>query len=250
MQPLLLKPSEPSFARREGKAQLLLDTTGQGEVTDGGNFDPGGSVKERMRALTGFVCVLMATALAGARSGSPVHETQGTCADGLTLPADAGIRLAVFARPAEVNFVGTDAREIRVTCKLDDADSASRVRIRYRGGDGKGELVIKGGPDNNVRITIEMPHQTHLHVRVPAGAVHIKDVAGDKDIDVHAGELTISGVNPGAYRSVDAEVEIGEVRAKEFSVDKGGFFRSFKRSSAEGLYRLDAHIITGSIQLN
>ena len=203
-----------------------------------------------MKALAGLVCVLMATATAAARGEDRIRDAQGTCADGLTVPADAGMRLAVFARPAEVNLVGTDTREIRVTCKLDDEDRANRVRIRYYGGDGKGELAIKGGPNNNVRITIEMPHQTHLHVRVPAGAVHIKDVAGDKDIDVHAGELTISCVNPGEYRSVDAEVEIGEVRAREFSVDKGGFFRSFKRFSSEGLYRLDAHIITGSIQLN
>ena len=203
-----------------------------------------------MRALAGFICVLLATAAGAARGEGQARDLQATCADGLTVPADAGMRLAVFARPAEVNLVGTDTREIRVTCKLDDEDRAKHVRIRYRGGDGKGELQIKGGPDNNVRITIEIPHQTHLHVRVPAGAIHIKDVAGDKDVDVHAGELTISGVNPGEYRSVDAEVEIGEVRAKEFSVAKGGFFRSFKRSSAEGLYRLDAHIITGSIQLN
>ena len=202
-----------------------------------------------MRSLAGFICVLLATA-ATTRGEGQIRDVQTTCADGLTVPADAGMRLAVFARPAEVNLVGTDTREIRVTCKLDDEDRANHVRIRYHGGDGKGELAIRGGPNNNVRITIEMPHQTHLHVRVPAGAVYIKDVAGDKDIDVHAGELTISGVNPGEYRSVDAEVEIGEVRAKEFSVDKGGFFRSFKRSSAEGLYRLDAHIITGSIQLN
>lgn len=49
---------------------------------------------------------------------------------------------------------------------------------------------------------------------------------------------------------MDASVQIGEVQASEFDVDKGGFFRSFKRSSAEGLYRLNAHIITGSIKLN
>ena len=198
-----------------------------------------------MRALTGLTCLLMAAGVVGARG-----ETSGTCENAFSVPADAGMRLMVYSRPAEVDLVGTDTREIRVTCKLDDEDRAGRVHIRYRNGDGKGDLEITGGPSNNVRITIELPHQTHLRVRVPAGAIHVKDVSGDKDIDVHAGEVTISGVRPNEYRSVDAEVEIGEVKAREFSVDKGGFFRSFKRSSAEGLYRLDAHIITGSIQLN
>ena len=198
-----------------------------------------------MKVLGGLICLLAMTA------GVAAHgESEGTCASGLAVPADAGLRLAVESRSAEVNLVGTDAREIRVTCRLEDEDRASRVHIRYRSNSGKGELAITGGPSNNVRITIEMPHQTHLWVRVPAGAIHVKDVNGDKDIDVHAGEVTVSGVNPAEYRSVDAEVEIGEVRASEFSVNKGGFFRSFKRSSTEGLYRLDAHIITGSIRLD
>jgi hypothetical protein len=168
----------------------------------------------------------------------------------LTVPAEAGTRLAVYSKPAEVDLVGTDGREIRVTCRLDDSDDSARVHIRYRKDDGTGELSITDGPSNNVHITIEIPHQTHLRVRVPAGAIHVKDVTGDKDIDVHAGEVTISGVSPEAYRTVDASVEIGEVRASQYSVEKGGFFRSFKRFSADGLYRLDAHIITGSIKLN
>jgi len=196
-----------------------------------------------MKVLGGFVWVLM-VACAAARG-----ETSGDCASAFSVPAEAGMRLALESRSAEVNLVGTDAREIRVTCTLEEEDRASRVHIHYRSSDGKGKLAITGGP-NSVHITIEMPHQTHLRVRVPAGAIHIKDVAGDKDIDVHAGEVIISGVSPDAYRSVDAEVEIGEVRAAKFSVNKGGFFRSFKRSSTEGLYRLDAHIITGSIRLN
>jgi hypothetical protein len=199
-----------------------------------------------MKVLAGFVCLLLVASASAARG-----ETSGTCASGFIVPADAGMRLNVYSKPAEVELVGTDAREIRVTCRLgDDSDRASEVHIRFSKDEGVSRLAITGGPSNNVHITIEIPHQTHLKVRVPAGAIHIKDVAGDKDIDVHAGEVTISGVSAQEYRSVDASVDIGEVRASEFSVDKGGFFRSFTRSSAEGLYRLDAHIITGSIRLN
>ena len=198
-----------------------------------------------MKLAAGFVCVLMVTS-AVALWG----DTSGTCASAFSVPADAGMRLAVYSKSAEVNLVGTDEREIRVSCTLDDSKRADEVRIRFRKNDGTGQLEITDGPSNNVHITIEIPHQTHLHVRMPAGAIHVKDVAGDKDIDVHAGELTISGVSPQEYRSVEASVEAGEVRASQFSVDKGGLFRSFKRSSAEGLYRLDAHIITGSIRLN
>ena len=177
-------------------------------------------------------------------------ENDGTCESGLTVPAEAGMRLAIDSKPAGIELVGTDAREIRITCTLPESGRAHEVRIRYRRSGGTGQLGITDGPSNNVQVVIEVPHQTNLSVRMGAGAIHIKDVTGDKDIDVHAGELTITGVSPQAYRFVEASVDIGQVRSSAFSVNKGGFFRSFKRSSAEGLYRLAAHVITGSIQLN
>ena len=198
-----------------------------------------------MRLVAGFVCLLVVTSASVARG-----ETSGTCASAFTVAAEAGTRLAVDSKPAEVNLVGTDEREIRVTCTVEDSARADEVHIRFHKKDGTSKLSITGGPSNNVHITIEIPHQTHLSVRMPAGAIHVKDVTGDKDIDVHAGELTISGVSPESYRTVDASVEIGEVHASQYSVEKGGFFRSFKRFSADGLYRLDAHVITGSIKLN
>lgn len=197
-----------------------------------------------MRSLIGLVCLGMAACGLSARGQS------GTCAAPFAAPSETGMRLMVGARSAEVDLVGTDQRQIRVTCTLDDAARAAEVQIRLRNKDGIERLAIEGGPSNNVHIVIEVPRQTHLRVRVPAGEVRIKDVTGDKDIDIHAGELIVSGVNPQQYRWVDASVEIGEVRASQFSVDEGGFFRSVKRSSPNGLYRLEAHILTGEIQLN
>src|ERR1700756_1943430 len=116
-----------------------------------------------MKVVTGLVCVLMTAA-----GGSTASAEASNCVEGLIVPADAGLRLAVLSRSAEGNLVGTDQREIRVTCRLDDQDDARRVHIRYHSNDGKGELEITGGPSNNVHITVEIPHQTHLRVRVPA----------------------------------------------------------------------------------
>lgn len=198
-----------------------------------------------MKVLAGFVCVLIGASSAVARG-----DDAGSCASPFAVKAEAGMRLAIDSKSAGVDVVGTENREIRVSCTLDDPDRAHEVKIRYRPSGSNGELSISGGPTNNVRIVIEIPHQTHLRFRMPAGAIHVKEVTGDKDVEIHAGELIVTGVNPKEYRSVEASVDIGEVKAPEFSVEKGGFFRSFKRSSGEGLYRLDAHIMTGSIQLN
>lgn len=52
----------------------------------------------------------------------------------------------------------------------------------------------------------------------------MEQVKGDKDIDVGAGQITISSIHDGDYRSVKASVSIGEVRAQAYGADNGGFF--------------------------
>src|ERR1700692_477806 len=97
-----------------------------------------------MRVLAGFVCLLVVSS-ASAAGG----ETSGTCASGFTVPADAGMRLAVYSKPAEVDLVGTDQREIRVTCRLENSDESPRaneVFIRFRkDNNGVSRLAITGG---------------------------------------------------------------------------------------------------------
>ncbi len=198
-----------------------------------------------MKRVAGLICLLLLT---GASAASA--ETSGTCANPFTAPADAGMRLAVFSRSAEVIVVGSDEREVKVTCTVGDSSRADEMHVRYERTGDFGKLEVTGGPSNNVHIVIELPRQTNLTLRVPAGSVRVKELSGDKDIDVHAGELIVTGVSPKQYRSVRASVQFGEVRAAAYSVAKGGMFRSFEQSTGEGLYRLDAHIITGSIQLN
>ena len=75
-------------------------------------------------------------------------------------------------------------------------------------------------------------------------------VTGNKDIDIHAGAVTVSHVDGSEYKSVEASVGIGEVRALAFGIDKGGFFRNFTKETAEGKYHLRARVGTGSIEFN
>jgi hypothetical protein len=82
-----------------------------------------------------------------------------------------------------------------------------------------------------------------------AGEVRVEEVKGDKDIEVGAGQITISSIHDEDYRSVNASVSIGEVQARAFGTDKGGFFRSFTRKNLKGDYRLHAHVTTGEIDL-
>jgi hypothetical protein len=82
-----------------------------------------------------------------------------------------------------------------------------------------------------------------------AGQVTVDEVKGDKDIEVGAGQITISSIHDGDYRNVDASVIVGEVQARAFGTDKGGFFRNFSTRNSNGDYRLQAHVTTGQIEL-
>jgi hypothetical protein len=84
---------------------------------------------------------------------------------------------------------------------------------------------------------------------MPAGEVKVEEIKGDKDIDLYAGQITVSSAHEWNYRSVNASVAIGEVRASVYDADKGGFFRSFTKKTADGEYRLRAHVTTGEIDL-
>lgn len=103
--------------------------------------------------------------------------------------------------------------------------------------------------DNGLEIKIEVPRRTNLRVRMFAGEVRVEEVKGNKDVDVGAGQITISSIHHGDYRSVDASVGVGEVEARAFGADKGGFFRSFTRKNQKGEYQLNAHVTTGEIDL-
>jgi len=85
-------------------------------------------------------------------------------------------------------------------------------------------------------------------VRMFAGEIKVEQVSGDKDLEVGAGQITITNHNWN-YRSVDASVGVGQVNAPMYDANKGGFFRSVSKTTQDGEYRLHAHVTTGQIDL-
>jgi hypothetical protein len=89
----------------------------------------------------------------------------------------------------------------------------------------------------NLKIRIEVSRKTNLGMQMPAGEVKVDEIVGDKDIELHAGHISISSAREWDYRNINASVGIGEVNARVFSADKGGFFRVFRKENADGEYR-------------
>lgn len=161
--------------------------------------------------------------------------------------------LIIDSIPAGLQIVGTDQETLHVSCTAGSTEIAEGVALHFSPTANGGKLSIEGAHlqhgDNNLEITIEVPRRTNLGIRMFAGEVRVEEVKGDKDIKLGAGQITISSIHDGDYRSVNASVGIGEVQARAFGVDKGGFFRSFSRANSSGDYRLQAHVTTGEIDL-
>lgn len=160
----------------------------------------------------------------------------------------SGSQLTIHVRSGDVRVVGRDDNKISVKVDAKDPEKAKEVKVRFERSDNSAELDVSGGPKNDIRITIEIPKSTGLFVRMPAGQLEISDIRGDKDVQLHAGELIVGVGNPGDYSHVEASVSTGGLEAAPFGESHGGLFRSFHKEG-NGKYKLHAHVGAGDLTL-
>lgn len=197
-------------------------------------------------------CAAGATLLAcniGAFAGTGIP-----CSQTLSRPLASRVVLMIDSTPAGLEIVGTDREVMRVSCTAGSEETASKVTLQYSPAAGGGRLSIghprsSFGSDNNLEVKIELPRRTNLRVHMGAGKIDVEEVKGDKEIELGAGEISISPVREGEYRRVNASVSVGSIEARAFGVVKGGFFPRFTRTDAGGDYLLEAHVTTGEIDL-
>jgi len=211
-----------------------------------GNICSAGSVRTCMRTLS---------AVAGAAvlslSLAPLARAEVPCGQTLDAPLRPRAVLTVHSRPAGLEIVGTDQAVVHVSCTLGDEVDAQRIRIQFQGNQDDETLTIAGdlNKGNNVRVRIEVPRKTSLRVDMSAGEVKVEEIAGDMDIDLYAGRISISSTRPWDYRNVDVSVTVGAVKAPVYGAQKSGFFRGITKETTEGEYSLHAHVIAGEIDL-
>lgn len=172
------------------------------------------------------------------RTGEPHFEAQ--------LPS--GVPLRLYVRSGDVRVVGSDGSKISVDVSGKNAQKIEDVRHRLEIRGGYAEFHLSGGPRNDFQITIHLPQNCDLYLRVPAGDVTVEGISGNKDIELHAGDLSIHVGNPLEYSHVDASVNAGDVEASPFGESRSGLFRSFKKSGS-GKYTLHAHVGAGDLSL-
>jgi len=146
-----------------------------------------------------------------------------------------------------IEVIGKDEGILRVSYSSRHRnDEDVRVRVRVSGD--QADLRVTRCPHNNFQVTIEVPKSSSLYVRMFAGELNVRGVTGDKDVELHFGQLTMEVGEPSEYARVEASVNSGELDAPPFDVNKGGIFRSFERSGP-GKYRVYAHVGAGELDL-
>jgi hypothetical protein len=157
------------------------------------------------------------------------------------------IRMDLGAGDYAIN--GSQDNRIRIDWSARDAATLPKVHARadVRGSDA---TVATDGPSNNsgLRFIIQIPSQTDLYVRLTAGDITIEDVRGNKDVELHAGDMRIDVGRVEDYSHVDASLWAGDIHAAPFNVVKGGLFRSFDWNG-QGPYRLHAKLKAGDLRL-
>ncbi len=176
-------------------------------------------------------------------------KSLGPCERSFEASLEPGSHLSMHLRSGEVSITGTEAPKIVVTCDIDTLRKQGDVEVRFTSSGKSADLKVSGGPMDKFRLRIQVPTQTNLLVRSTAGEVRIENVVGDKDASLTAGDLNIAVGSASDYSRAEASVAFGALEAGPWDVEKGGLFRSFKRTNGSGRYYLNAHVGAGGLTL-
>ena len=179
--------------------------------------------------------------------GKPLQVTE-VGKDSFQADFVSGGQLRMHIRSGELRVIGSDENKIRVNYSGKNGSKTSDVTVSLKTVGNSAELRVSGGPHNDFRIEIQVPKNSGLYLRMPAGDLEINGLSGDKDVEIHAGDVTLGVGKAEDYGHVDASVNAGDLDAKPFGVSKGGLFRSFDKHGS-GKYRLHAHVGAGDLVL-
>jgi hypothetical protein len=193
------------------------------------------------------VFLFVGIALADQTAGKPLKVTE-VGKDSFQADFVSGGQLRMHIRSGELRVIGSDENKIRVNYSGKNGSKTSDVTVSLKTVGNYAELRVSGGPHNDFRIEIQVPKNSGLYLRMPAGDLEVNGLTGDKDVEIHAGDMTLGVGKADDYGHVDASVNAGDLDAQPFGVSKGGLFRSFDKHGG-GKYRLHAHVGAGDLVL-
>jgi len=162
----------------------------------------------------GILCAACSQSRSGAtESGSPV--------------ASAVVADKAFASGGTISMQ-LDGGDYDVHAAADD-----RIRVTLNGNVGSAKVDVAASgqhadvkvldtPHRNFKATIEVPKAADVTVRLAAGELVLAAIAGSKDVESSAGNVTIAVGDPNDYSKVDASLKAGDINADAFGESKSG----------------------------
>ena len=150
---------------------------------------------------------------------------------------------------ASANYVIQAGRDDRILVRWETprAEDAARVRATIEPRGSEATVTVKG-PDEDFNVVIEVPVETSVIVKLSAGALRIRQLRGNKEIEAWAGSIDIEIDRREDYRSIQVSVRAGGIVATAFDQSKGGLFRSFSWSGP-GKHMLEVRLTAGNVRL-
>jgi hypothetical protein len=200
---------------------------------------------ESMRILV--VAALLGTTLVAAPASQTSQEVRASDSLERAFAPDGRIKMDLSAGDYRIS-AGQDTR-IRVQWSVRDPNQLSKVLVRADVQRHLDANISTAGPSNGqLKVVIQVPAQADLYIRLTAGDLRVEDIRGNKDVELHAGDIDIDVGRPEDYHHVEASVWAGDLTATPFRISKGGLFRSFDWNG-NGPYRLHARLKAGDLRL-
>jgi hypothetical protein len=159
-----------------------------------------------------------------------------------------GTTLRLHLHDGDFRIVGSDSEKISIHVEGKNVEQAKNIRIQLKRSGAAVDLKLSHVPKTELQVTIEIPRSTNLYARMRGGDLSVRGVAGDKDLDLTGGDLTIQVGSPEDYSDVDLSVKFGDVSGTQFGDPKGWVGNSVRKEGS-GKYKLHAHVTAGDLVL-
>lgn len=172
-----------------------------------------------------------------------------------SLPANG--TLVMEMNVGEVKIVPGDTKGmIRLTIEphafYDDATVQSWVRRFDVAGD-RASIDLKmpkhEGNHQGAVVTISVPAQTSLKLELGVGDLSVKGIEGNKQLHVGIGDLRVEVIDSAKYSEIRTGTRIGDANDAVFHQHSGGFFPKTQHNSLQGLYKLNATVGIGDVNV-
>jgi hypothetical protein len=160
----------------------------------------------------------------------------------------SGATLRLHLHDGDFRVVGSDSEKISIRAEGKNVEQAGNIKIQLKRLGSAVDLTLSHVPKKELQVTIEIPTSTNLYARMRGGNLSVQGVAGDKDLELTGGDLTIQVGSPEDYSHVDLSVRFGDVSGTQFGDPKGWIGNSVRKDGS-GKYKLHAHVMAGDLVL-